>query len=241
MLNGKRIVIILQARLSSSRLPNKVLLPIGANFVPMLRILTESILLLDCVDSCYVAIPNNEESKLLSNNIASSVNIFKGDLYNVFSRFYSICENEEESIVIRMTADNPIIIEDLFSEAVCKHIESENDYTYTEGLPLGCNFEIFNASSMLKIEMNDLTASELEHVTLHFKNSDKFKTGTIKFETSIKDYRLTLDEFSDYCFVQALSNKIELGLVNYKNLEQILLENVYLKNINTHVVQKVCN
>lgn len=239
MLNGKRVIVILQARLSSSRLPNKVILPVGRNFIPIISIITKSLKELNFVDSVYVAIPDNNESELLAKNISSKCIIHKGDLNNVFSRFYDICKKEEDSIIVRMTADNPIIIENLLNEIIQEHINGTYTYSNTIGLPLGCNFEIFNSRDLLNIDDKKLSDPEKEHVTLYFKNNKNlFKLNTKDYNSSIKDYRLTVDEFDDYCLIQTISSKINLGNVQYQDLEKVLLNNSSIKFLNSTVQQK---
>src|SRR6202042_2477938 len=103
-----------------------------------------------------VATSTNIENDILFNYCReNAIKCYRGDEENVLSRFIQIVKQQQFDVVVRLTSDNPLTDISLLDKAILYHIKNDNDYTKSEDLPLGMNFEIISPKALLAIE--DLT------------------------------------------------------------------------------------
>lgn len=227
-LQNKKIAFIIQARMQSTRLPGKILMPmpIGSEFTLLAQII-KSLKSSKTNASIYIATSENQENKVLETVAkVNGVLCFRGSEDDVLSRFISILETEPFDVVVRLTADNPIIDVALLDKTIEQHIQSQKDYTNTVGLPLGMNFEVISAKALVSLKNKNLSAPDKEHVTMYVKNSKEFtcQTSVIELGDDFKNVRVTIDYPSDYLVVSSLfslhlETKIPLGMdiIRYAN------------------------
>ena len=229
-LQNKKVVFIIQARMQSVRLPGKILMPmpIGSEFTLLGQII-KSLKSSKTNASIYIATSKNEENIVLETVAkANDVACFRGSEDDVLSRFISILETEPFDIVVRLTADNPIVDIDILDKTIEQHCNSKNDYTNTAGLPLGMNFEVISAKALLSLKNKNLTAQDKEHVTMYVRNAGEYscQTSTTELADKFKNVRVTIDYPSDYLVVSSLfslhlETKIPLGIeiIKYADLQ----------------------
>lgn len=195
--------VIIQCRLSSTRLPQKALKPLGGK--PILSWVLESMKKVKA-DAYYVA--TDRESYPIINEICQKNGFmcFAGSLDDVLDRYCSLIKEIKPSIVIRATADNPFLFYEAAEDSV---IEFENknkgkgkcDYFTYSNLPHGSGIEVFSANSLLKAQSDTSSQYEKEHVgPALYNHKDSF---VCLFEKPSKDYdypnyRTTVDTYSDY-------------------------------------------
>lgn len=237
--NNLKIGAIIQARLSSTRLPNKVLMdfPIGSN-KPLLKSILDGLGKSNLVSQVFIAAPKKD---ILIQEFAQKENVifFGGSENDVFSRFYTITKSNDIDIVIRLTGDNPFIDGKLLDEAILNHVKNKVDYTYTSGLPLGCNFEIISGKALLLLKNQELDKDCLEHVTLGLKKYDNFKKQTFQFNfnNQIKNLRLTIDYPIDYVVASLVKNQID-GSFSILKLENCWATLPWIFELNKNQIQK---
>ena len=196
-------IVIIQCRLSSSRLPNKALKDLGGK--PLLAWTMESMKKVPA-DRYFVA--TDYDSYPIIKKICDKYDYesFEGELNNVLKRFCDLLQKVKCETVIRVTADNPF----LFYEAAISSVEEfENrnknknycDYLTFTGLPHGSGVEIFSKTSILKAA--ELTDDEYdkEHVGPALYNHKEnfvceFIPSAARF--NCREFRTTVDTFSDY-------------------------------------------
>ena len=245
-LSNKKIGFIIQARLKSTRLPGKVLMPIplDSNKSILYRIIES---LKGYNDSNYqiiVATSINQENDLIEEFcVSQEIRCFRGDEDDVLSRFIEINKSYDFDAIVRLTGDNPIIDTQILEKEINRHLKKSYDYSYSKGLPLGMNFEIINPSPLADLAGKSLSMPEKEHVTLFFRNNEKdyvINSPELNFNSEIEKLRLTIDYPSDYL---ALSAIIAVGMK--ENIEGLDLVKYCLKNYawifqgNINNVQKV--
>ncbi|WP_343616081.1 hypothetical protein [Flavobacterium sp.] len=229
---NKKIGFIIQARMKSTRLPGKILLPIplGSNKA-LLSWIVDELKLSKFDNDIIVATSLKVENDILVSFCENAcINIFRGDEEDVLNRFISISMQKKYDCIVRLTADNPIVDIEILDNAISYHLLNENDYTCTTGLPIGMNFEIISPNALLGLKNVKLSDSDKEHVTLYIKNNDEFKKG--KFIVAADDdnvfesLRLTVDYASDYTLVSSILSQInaENPLKGFR-----LIKNMYLK------------
>jgi spore coat polysaccharide biosynthesis protein SpsF len=240
---SNKIVAIIQARMQSTRLPGKVLMPMP--FTSDTSILGQILNQLKKSKFNPIVIVATSISKAddkIANFCATNNTIFfRGDEDNVHSRFFEILQNSEYKIAIRVTGDNPIIDIESLDFVIENHIESHSDYSYTANLPVGMNFEVFDVKSFLKMSTMGLTNEDKEHVTLKFKTDDSFLKKMIDTKSGIEpNIRVTIDYPSDYLMLSFLydiakQNHIEPGI---KLIQFVLKEYSWVFQVNESNFQK---
>jgi spore coat polysaccharide biosynthesis protein SpsF len=215
-----KVVAIIQARMQSTRLPGKVLMPMP--FPGDISILEQIVnqlrksrlkptIVIATSESC---LDNDIEIFCKTKNIL----FYRGDENDVHSRFFEILHNSNYDTVVRATGDNPIIDVEYLDLVLQKHIKSNSDYSFTKDLPTGMNFEVFDTKAFLKMSTLDLSFEDKEHVTLRFKSDKNFVKNLIKIDSNIKqDIRVTIDYPSDYLLLSSL-----FGLSKKYNIEPSL-------------------
>lgn len=206
--SNKKVIAIIQGRLGSKRLPEKVLLPLPIEGEdPILGIIINAIKKSKLVDEIVVATSENEVNNAIE-NYANKIDIecYRGSEENVYSRFKNIISSRDSDVVVRITADNPFLDVDLLDLALEDHIIKGVDYTITKGLPTGMNFEIINADCFRSTSDNNLTQDEKEHVTMYFRNSNNFSSQEYFFADykEISALRVTVDYIEDYSLASLL-------------------------------------
>ncbi|HKO80321.1 MAG TPA: hypothetical protein VJU78_08005 [Chitinophagaceae bacterium] len=226
-----RIGFIIQARMQSNRLPGKVLMPVPLETgKPLLRWITDELNTLQANGEVIIVTSTDQSNdKLASYCIDHSLTCFRGSEDDVLSRFIAVAKGNSFDHIVRFTGDNPIVDTGLLMSAIRNHSESGADYTKTTGLPLGMNFEIMTTTALLSLEFKTLTAEEHEHVTLHLRNNNSYKSNIYSINTkdAIKQLRLTVDYPSDFI---VLSTLLSLKSVNGSERTGLsLVEAVYEK------------
>jgi len=238
---------ITQARLGSSRFPNKVLMP------------TEGIALLDyhmrrvqqscLVDTHIVAIPDTQQDqKLESFCRGQGYSVFKGDELNVLSRFYQAAVAfgaQADDTIIRLTGDCPLICPQLIDEVVSSHLQ-KNAKGYSH-LSLGywargLDIEVFSMATLQQTYMKASLPMEIEHVTYYiYTHPEQFTIMPIEGGNSRwAEYRLCVDESADFVLfetiVKALGDKWPTASGQY--ICELLDAKPHWIDINRDVAQK---
>lgn len=238
-----KIGFIIQARMRSERLPGKVLMPIPiANGKPLIQWIVNELRKCSIKNEIILATSTNAENDALYEYcLAHSIRCFRGYEDDVLSRFIEIAKINNFDAVVRLTGDNPIIDISLLEEAIEYHLLNRNDYSYTNGLPLGMNFEIISPYTLLSLEGAIMTYEEKEHVTLFIRKSDKFIKGEITLSDNIalRNIRLTVDYPSDYLVVsQVITYCDSYSSDKISGIEKILTDYPWIFAENAKNIQK---
>lgn len=205
---NKKVAFIIQARMQSTRLPGKILmpLPLGCG-KPLLSWIIDELKLSKYNSEISIATSINPENDVLVSFCEQNqVGCFRGEEEDVLSRFTAIAKNGNYDCIVRLTADNPIMDCAILDETLSHHFKEANDYTNTVGLPTGMNFEVISTATLLDLENYSLTAADREHVTLFIRNSNKYRLGvyTPMVNPLLKTLRLTVDYPSDYALLSSI-------------------------------------
>ena len=236
-----KIVAIIQARLGSSRLPNKVLLPlpVGSKNTIISHIISQ-LDKVSFISKIVVATSKSQINDKLENYLTSlKVSCYRGDEEDVLSRFYDIATNNDFDFIIRLTADNPVLDIHYLEEFVKNCIDKDLDYSYSKNLPIGCNFEIVKTFKLIESYSLVTSKYEREHVTPYIKTHSK-KIEFYKFKNiHVKDnLRLTVDYPSDYAFLNLLFSFLKEKEISLNNIYGILNLKPWLLEINKESHQK---
>lgn len=207
-----KIIAITQARVGSTRLPEKVLKKINKKSI--LQIHIERILKSKKIEKLIVATTNENNSfKIIGICNDLGVEYFCGDTNNVLDRFYNASLQYSPDYIVRLTSDCPLIDHELIDEVIQNTVDGGFDYgsnTIIHSYPDGLDVEVFKFSA-LKIAWEKASlVSEKEHVTPYIWKNSTHHGGNIFSSFSLtnsKDYsnlRLTVDEIRDFILIEKL-------------------------------------
>ena len=196
-------IVIVQCRLSSTRLPGKALLKLGDKTV--LDWVLDSMHKVKA-DYYYVATDDDSYEKILPFCERNAFKCFKGSLNDVLKRFTDLLETVNAKTVIRATADNPFLFYEAAEESACE-FEQKNkngsscDYLTYSGLPHGSGVEIFSADSLKLAAKQTEDPYDHEHVgPALYNHREKFVCDFVPapIKYNFPHLRTTIDTYSDY-------------------------------------------
>jgi spore coat polysaccharide biosynthesis protein SpsF len=235
------VIFIIQARMESTRLPGKVLMPIPINSnKPLISWINDELLNSKYYYKTIIATSLNPTNDCIEKYaIVNEINCYRGEEDDVLSRFIAISKAENCEHIVRFTADNPIIDIGILDKFINFHISNNFDYSKSENLPIGMNFEIIKKNILLELEEKQLSFDDKEHVTLYIRKND-YKNGVFKVEVKdyMKDIRLTVDYPSDYLLVSwILENQLIIKkLKGVELIDYLFSKNnwIFLSNVNNY-------
>ncbi|MGZ9161152.1 MAG: cytidylyltransferase domain-containing protein [Candidatus Limnocylindrales bacterium] len=199
------VLCVLQARVGSSRLPGKVLLPILGE--PMLARQIERIERARRIDGLTVATsdqPADDPIADLCERLA--VPCHRGSLDDVLDRFHTAASPHEPRHVMRLTGDCPLTDPALLDRLVDIHLEGDFDYTSNTRVrtyPDGLDAEVFTMALLEQAWREAGTPYEREHVTPYMYRADAaIRCGVLQDDVDRSGLRWTVDHRADYDFVR---------------------------------------
>jgi spore coat polysaccharide biosynthesis protein SpsF len=201
----KNYLVILQARMSSSRLPGKVMAEI--NEMPMIYWQVKRIRESKLISGICVAISEDTADDVLFNFLVShNIEVVRGSLDNVINRFLKVIDSHPQENFIRITGDCPLVMPQLIDEMIKKFDEQHVDYMSNSIVPTfpdGLDVEIFTKVAFTKLLELQLSLQETEHVTLGFyQRQGEFRILNFMDSLDRSDFRWTVDYSEDLAFVR---------------------------------------
>lgn len=197
-----KTVAIIQARMGSTRLPGKVLLPLGESTV--LGCVIDRVAQCRELDSVVVATTERAEDNAVRTEAAlHGAEIFRGSELDVLKRFNDCAEAFGADVVVRITGDCPLLNSDLLSEMMIAFRNGHFDYfsnTVDRSYPKGLDIEIFTRAALEKAHLEAVTLYDREHVTPYMK-SGAFRVGQQRYKYDLSEHRWTIDTQKDYEYV----------------------------------------
>lgn len=205
-----RIVCIIQARMGSTRLPGKVLLPLAGREV--LAHVLDRLAVCETIDDVVVATSDQPSDDVLAQWCDHrGVPVFRGSLDDVLDRYYQCAVQARADAVVRITADCPALDSTIVDEVVRGFKAGNFDLFYLGGeFPDGLDCAVFSFSALERAWREATLKSEREHVGPYVVNHPEwFRLGNLKKFTGMAHHRWTLDEPRDLAFLQAVFERLQ--------------------------------
>lgn len=233
--------LIIQARLGSSRLPQKILLPFYKN-EPILMILLQKLILKFGANSVIVATSTSEEDDLII-DLCNELNcqVYRGDENNVLRRYISAATFYNVEKIIRICSDNPFLDLEYLEKMIEFHEQTDYDYLAYElktNLPtikthIGLFAEATSINALKKIAQLTSDKLYLEHVTnFLYTNPELFKIKLLPLPTFISgkmDIRLTVDTQEDFDICKYIYKKVTICNSNIQSLIEYIKSDEEIK------------
>ena len=237
-----KILALLQARTSSSRLPGKVLLDILGT--PMLLRQIERENLVVSIDHLVVVTSSDKSDDLLSEVLhENDIDYYRGSLNDVLDRFYQAAKLYKPEHVVRLTGDCPLVDPEVVENVIRMHIDTNADYTsniFPATYPDGLDVEVMKFSALEIAWKESELPSEREHVTPFIRNNkERFLHSNLEYSCDLSSYRWTVDELQDFEFVKKVYEKLYKAnpTFNMDDIINYLDTNPELAKLNAHFVR----
>ena len=197
----------LQARVSSTRLPGKVLKPLlgEAMLLRQMERLRHSTLIERLV---VVTSTEASDDPLAAVCTAHGIEVFRGELDDVLSRFLSALERYPATHVVRLTGDCPLTDWRLVDRVIREHLQTGADYTTNciePTWPDGLDVEVVKAEVLRQVGQLATRTSEREHVTYYINSHpEQFHRHSVRQDTDLSALRWTVDTPADFALVESI-------------------------------------
>ena len=217
-----KVTAIIQARMTSTRLPGKVLMEVMGR--PLLSYQIERLRFSKMIDKIIIATTVNEEdAPIVKLYQKEGLNFYRGSEDDVLDRYYQTAKKYNTAHIMRLTADCPLIEPNICDSIAEVYFENAIDYIRTgETFAEGLDCEIIGFEALTKSWLEAESKSEREHVTLYTRNHPElFKTMVKENETDDSRYRITVDEEEDFLVVKTILENLYKGSDSYFTVREI--------------------
>lgn len=239
------IEIYVQARMSSTRLPGKVLMPVLGK--PLLKYQMERLSRVKLANQ--VAILTSVSSK--DDEIVNFCNLhgflcYRGSEEDVLARYYKVAQERCPEAIVRITADCPLIDPEIVDQViqVYRNLSPQIDYvsnSIQRTFPRGLDAEIFSFKALEQTYFDTKDPNEREHVTLHmYRHPEKFRLENVPSPIDLSQYRWTVDTPEDFQLIELLLKELYPKNRNFhlKDVLEVLQQHPDWNQINRHIEQK---
>jgi spore coat polysaccharide biosynthesis protein SpsF len=243
MTDRTHTMVIVQARMGSTRLPGKVMAEIAGK--PMLLHVLERIQRAHLVNSILIATTClQEDDSLCDWATRHGYPFYRGSQFDVLDRYYQAAFAGRADRIVRITSDCPLIDPVLIDQSIEIHEKTGADYvsdSVRPTLPLGESVEVFCFKSLARAWSNASLEYERVHVTPYFyRNPGKFTLESLGLSGDYRHYRWTVDTPEDLEFVKRVFAKAgnEEACLSWRDTLSIVDKNPQIKYLNEHIIQK---
>jgi spore coat polysaccharide biosynthesis protein SpsF len=240
-----KTVIIVQARMTSTRLPGKVLKQVLGK--PLLEYQVERLQRVKLADEIVIATTNNQTDEPIVELCNSlSIAYFRGSEGDVLERYYQAATAHQADVVVRVTSDCPLIDPQVIDTAIDYYLQDRSTYDYVSNCikrtyPRGMDTEVFSFSVLEQAFMEATAQPDHEHVTpFIYRQPERYSLGHVIYSEDCSHYRWTVDTPEDFELIKKI---IETVYPNkpYFTLEyclELLKQNPDWYFINSDIEQK---
>jgi len=199
-----RIVAVVQARMTSTRLPGKVLMPLAGK--PMVYRVFERVKAIHYADEQIVAIPDNDRNDELEKYLSSEcIPYYAGSEHDLISRLISAAEAADPlyGAIVRITADCPFVDPTMADELIWAYFDTAHLVDYASNVlprtyPRGFDIEVYSRKLLRLIDLSAKTPEDRENFSTYLWEQMTFSYLEMIQDPSLADIRLTVDTEEDY-------------------------------------------
>jgi len=237
-----RVVAIIQARMGSTRLPGKVLKNLEGETV-LARVLARVKRAATIGEVLVATSDARGDDVIVSECKRLDTKVFRGDENDVLDRYYRAAQFSKAEVVVRITADCPLIDPQITDKTVNRFLEERPDYASNALIrtwPRGLDTEVFSLQTLECAWSESSETYQRAHVTPYmYQHPERFKVLAVTGEGDYGDLRWTLDTAEDLEFLSAIYSRLggrdDFG---WQDVLSLLVREPGLSLINRHVVQK---
>jgi spore coat polysaccharide biosynthesis protein SpsF len=238
------IVVIVQARIGSTRLPGKVMLKLEDKTV--LAHVIERCRQIMLANEVVIATTVKQDDDLIEQE-ANRLGVYchRGSEDNVLHRYYEAAQARKADVVVRVTSDCPLLDPEVANQVIAKFIAKKGtDYcsnTLTRTYPQGLDVEVFSFSALERAFVNGLQSYEQEHVTPYlYQHPEIFELAAFVAAENYSQYRWTLDTQEDWLLIQEMYRRLYVPqrIFSWSEALRLMQDEPQLQRINHMIQQK---
>ena len=240
-----KTVVIVQARMASTRLPEKVLKKVLEK--PLLEYQIERLRRVKSADQVVVATTLNEEDGAIARFCERlSLPCFRGADQDVLSRYHGAATAFNADVVVRVTSDCPLIDPAVVERVVHYYRENAAVFDYvsnciTRTYPRGMDTEVFPFEILEEAFFEAIDPADREHVTpFIYRQRGRFRLANVAHEKDLSRHRWTVDTEEDFALIQQIIERLYLRIPTFRMEDVLDLfdRDAGLFQINAHIAQK---
>ncbi|MDY7003480.1 MAG: glycosyltransferase family protein [Cyanobacteriota bacterium] len=240
-----KVVIIVQARMTSTRLPGKVLKKVLGK--SLLEYQIERLRRVKLANEVVIATTINEVDEpivQLCNSL--SVPYFRGSEEDVLSRYYETAKAHQADVIVRITSDCPLIDPGVIDRVIRFYINYQTEYDYVSNslertYPRGMDTEVFSFKALQEALKEAIAPPEREHVTpfIH-RQPQRYNLASVNYLENQSHHRWTVDTPEDFELIKRILEAIYSKLPDFtlKDCLNLLDKNPEWSTINANIQQK---
>lgn len=230
---------IIQARVGSTRLPRKVMEKIDNDFL-IIDFVIKQLKSSKKIEKILVATTNLTEDDVICDHLSSqNIEFYRGSSDDVLDRYFQCAKKFSIDIIVRITADNPLIDPEIVDMVIDQYKNQKCDFatnTLIRTFPYGTEVEIISFKSLEKAWKNAKKPSEREHVTPFIRDlKNKFILVNLESKSDLSNLRFTVDRHEDLELVKKIVKKIHTRPILIKDILELNKNNPEIFEINKNV------
>ncbi len=208
-----KVLAIVQARMGSTRLPGKVLRQVNGK--ALLEYQIERMERAKTIDQLIICTSTREvDDPIIELCKKMNVDTFRGSENDVLGRFYETSSFYKGEVIVRLTADCPLIDPDVIDRAISFFLDNYPKLLYVSNTrkrtyPRGMDTEVFSYQLLQDAYMNANMPHDLEHVTpFMIKRIDSSAVGQIVYSRDESKHRWTVDTIEDFTLIEKILSEL---------------------------------
>lgn len=236
------VIAIVQARMGSTRLPGKVLCALGRHTA--LACVIKRVQRFRNIDSLVLATTTERaDDAVVTEAERYGAAVFRGDENDVLSRYYLAARQTHADVIVRITADCPLIDQEVSDHTIQQFLHYRPDYASNalqRTYPRGLDTEVMTFVALERAWKSATKPYERVHVTPYlYQNADLFRLLSVKGETDYSSCRWTLDTTEDLEFLREVFGRFGGSIdFTWRDVLALLRREPELAQKNSHIRQK---
>lgn len=237
------VVIVVEARMKSSRLPGKVLMPIGNK--NSLKHIQNRLSQLNDIKFCVATTKHESDDEIEKWANSNRASVYRGSENDVLSRVLEAANRLSADVIVEITGDcpfvDPILVDQFLEILVCNNVDYVSN-NIVSTFPDGFDVQVFRVEALEESNVLARSPEEREHVTMHIRqNPQMFKTINVVAPKPYRrpDLSVTLDTIEDLEVLRLIDRHFAgVEIANYMEITDFLLRNPDVARINIGVKRK---
>jgi len=240
-----KVVIVNQARMTSTRLPKKVLKEVLGK--PLLEYQIERLQRVKLADQIVIATTiNDADQPIIDLCDRLSIHYYRGSEDDVLARYHGAAIAHQADVMVRVTSDCPVIDPQVIDQVIRFYVDAYPKYDYVSNClgrtyPRGMDTEVFSFKSLDEAFHQATVQGDREHVTpfIH-RQFDRYNLGQVNYFKNHSEHRWTVDTIEDFELIKRIIESLypfkpEFSL---QDCLELLSQNPEWNMINQHIEQK---
>ncbi len=235
-----KVVALVQARMGSTRLPNKVMKPIGG--IPMIELLLSRLAAAKEVDQIVIATSVDARNQQLAEHVRSlGYACEQGSENDVLDRFVRAARTHQADVVVRITGDCPLVDPGLVDQAIrgfksagVDYFSNTNPPTYPDGLDI----EVCTLNALEQARQETSKPFDREHVTPYLREPGRFNIAGMQYSPDLSTLRWTVDELVDFAVIEKVFQHFHPRTdFKWSEVLSLQLQQPDIFTINQHIIR----